>query len=69
MALYFFVAVIVWLSVSSGLSNFIGTLNGDSTRAVKIAVSACTSTGFYNIHKGDCDALLNGQSSSAAEGK
>lgn len=68
--LYVIVAAIVWMSAASGLSNFIGTLNGDSTRAVKIAVSACTSTGFYNVHKGDCDALLNGKSASAAsEGK
>lgn len=67
--LYVLVAAIVWVSGSSGLSSALSELNGGATRATKIAVSACSEAGFYNGHKSDCDALLNGQTSASAEGK
>lgn len=67
--LYILVAAIVWVSASSGINSVVVSLNGGVGRAEKLAVSACSSRDFYNGHKSDCDALLTGQATAAAEGK
>lgn len=64
--LHVIVGALVWVLLSSGVGTFVAHLNGDATRAERLAVSACAEAGFYNTHKGECDALTNGQPSSAA---
>lgn len=65
-ALRVIVAALVWVSVSSGIGAVQEHLSGEADRAARIAAAACSTASFYNVHKGECDALI-GQSRAVAE--